>query len=71
MRLYVPSGDFADPAYAARTSHWVAWLKFKTKALVAFNAWGLRGQFSGWQERFFTTPRLRRGGRRSDIMANS
>jgi hypothetical protein len=26
-RLYVPSGDFAEPAYAARTSHWAARLK--------------------------------------------
>ena len=26
-RLYVPSGDFAEPAYAARTSHWAARVK--------------------------------------------
>jgi hypothetical protein len=23
-RLYVPSGDVAEPAYAAKTSHWAA-----------------------------------------------
>jgi hypothetical protein len=26
-RLYAPSGDFAEPAYAARTSHWAASMK--------------------------------------------
>jgi hypothetical protein len=26
-RLYAPSGDFAGPAYAARTSHWAAFMK--------------------------------------------
>jgi hypothetical protein len=32
-RLYAPSGDFAEPAYAARTSHWATVVKLEAGAL--------------------------------------
>jgi hypothetical protein len=42
-RLYLPSGDFAEPAYAARTSHWAASLKRGAGLRVAPSALGIAG----------------------------
>jgi hypothetical protein len=47
-RLYAPSGDVAEPAYAARTSHWTASTKRRQDLEVALGAWGLRGQLVSW-----------------------
>jgi hypothetical protein len=47
-RLYAPSGDVAEPAYAARTSHWAASMKRGAGLRVAPSAWGLRGQRVKW-----------------------
>jgi hypothetical protein len=42
-RLYAPSGDFAEPAYAARTSHWAASMKRGAGLRVAPSALGIAG----------------------------
>ena len=42
-RLYLPSGDFAEPAYAARTSHWATSLKRGAGLRVAPSALGIAG----------------------------
>jgi hypothetical protein len=39
-RLYVPSGDVAEPAYAAKTSHWAAVMKRGSGFGVASARWG-------------------------------
>jgi hypothetical protein len=42
-RLYVPSGDFAEPAYAATTSHWAAWVKREAKTSSCIIRLGIAG----------------------------
>jgi hypothetical protein len=45
-RLYAPSGDFAEPAYTARTSHWAASVKREARTSVASSTLGIAGTTS-------------------------
>jgi hypothetical protein len=42
-RLYAPSGDVAEPAYAARTSHWAASMKRETGLRGCIKRLGIAG----------------------------